>query len=180
MSPQRVFEVFLGLVALWTAIWVFVIVRSSRAVPYADVAPRVARLRRRLAYTAGLGVLVIFLVSMRGLPYPSVRGAVLGAPAVTVEVAGVQWAWRLSRSEVPTGVTVEFAVAADDVNHGLGIYDPRGILLAQVQAMPGYTNRLLYRFTEPGRYTLRCLEYCGVAHHVMLADLNVIGNPGAR
>jgi cytochrome c oxidase subunit 2 len=168
-----VFAVFLLLVAVWTAVWVFVVVRSRHAVPYADMAPKVARLRRRLAYMIGLAVLAIFVVSMRGLPYHSVRRAALGAPAVTVELAGVQWAWRLSRGAVPVGVPVEFAVTAEDVNHGVGIYDPRGTLVAQVQAMPGYTNRLLYRFREPGRYTLRCLEYCGVAHHVMIADLEV-------
>jgi cytochrome c oxidase subunit 2 len=175
LNPQRVFQIFLALAAAWTAIWMFVVVRSRRAVPYADVAPKVARLRRRLFYTIGLAALAIFLVSMRGLPYQSVRGAALGAPAVTVEVAGVQWSWRLSQGEVPVGVPVEFAVTAGDVNHGVGIYDPHGTLVAQVQAMPGYTNRLLYRFREAGRYTLRCLEYCGVAHHVMLAELNVTG-----
>jgi cytochrome c oxidase subunit 2 len=68
---------------------------------------------------------------------------------------------------------VEFAVTSQDVNHGLAIYAPDGRLLTQVQAMPGYTNRLLYRFAEPGSYTIRCLEYCGVFHHIMLATLTV-------
>jgi cytochrome c oxidase subunit 2 len=173
MNPREVFWAFLLLAGLWTLIWGAVVLRAGRAVPYPELAPRVARLRRRLFFVFGIAVMVIFAISMRGLPYPASRLAALGQPEVTVDVAGLQWTWQLSRSEVPAGKVVEFAVTAADVNHGIGIYDRRGALLAQVQAMPGRTNRLLYRFSEPGEYQLRCLEYCGVAHHVMVSPLTV-------
>jgi cytochrome c oxidase subunit 2 len=39
--------------------------------------------------------------------------------------------------------------------------------------MPGYTNRLQVRFDQPGKYEILCLEYCGVAHHVMAATITV-------
>ncbi|CAF0701745.1 hypothetical protein MPNT_410011 [Candidatus Methylacidithermus pantelleriae] len=57
---------------------------------------------------------------------------------------------------------VEFLVRAADVNHGFGLYDPDGRLVAEVQAMPGYTNRLTYVFKKPGTYKVLCLEFCGV------------------
>src|SRR3989338_6124472 len=66
MSPQQVFLAFLLLVAVWTVIWGTVVLRSGESVAYADLAPRVARLRRRLFYALGFGVLLVFLVSMRG------------------------------------------------------------------------------------------------------------------
>jgi cytochrome c oxidase subunit 2 len=39
--------------------------------------------------------------------------------------------------------------------------------------MPGYTNRLIYQFDQPGTYTIRCLEYCGIGHQAMLRTLTV-------
>jgi cytochrome c oxidase subunit 2 len=178
MNPREVFWAFLLLAGVWTLIWGAVLLRAGSAVPYPELAPRVARLRRRLLLVLGLGVAVIFFVSLRGLPYPTRRLAALGPPDVTVDVSGIQWTWQLNRTEVPAGAVVEFAVTAADVNHGIGIYDPRGTLLAQVQAMPGRTNRLLYRFLEPGQYALRCLEYCGIAHHAMVTPMTVTGTGG--
>jgi len=32
---------------------------------------------------------------------------------------------------------------------------------------------LRYTFKEPGTYRVLCLEYCGVAHHEMTADIKV-------
>lgn len=69
--------------------------------------------------------------------------------------------------------TVEFRVTSSDVNHGFGIYNAAGTLLTQVQAMPGYTNRLLYTFHQPGLYSILCLEYCGVGHQVMVSQFKV-------
>jgi len=48
----------------------------------------------------------------------------------------------------------------------------RGRALAQ--AMPNYVNVLRYTFTEPGTYRVYCLEYCGLAHHEMAADITVV------
>jgi len=41
------------------------------------------------------------------------------------------------------------------------------------EPMPGYINKLRYTFTTPGTYRVLCLEYCGVAHHEMAADITV-------
>jgi cytochrome c oxidase subunit II len=71
------------------------------------------------------------------------------------------------------GKAVEFHVTGSDVNHGFGIYDPQLRLVAQTQAMPGYTNVLRHTFTKPGSYKILCLEYCGLAHHTMMAEFNV-------
>jgi cytochrome c oxidase subunit 2 len=59
------------------------------------------------------------------------------------------------------------------VNHGFALYDPEFRVVAETQAMPGYTNVLRYTFREPGTYQVLCLEYCGVAHHAMMAQIKV-------
>lgn len=93
--------------------------------------------------------------------------------AQTVDVVGQQWAWSLSTAHLAAGTPVEFRVTSSDVNHSFAIYDPQGHIVIQTQAMPGYTNKLLYTFREPGTYMVRCLEYCGVAHHVMQTRFEV-------
>lgn len=90
-----------------------------------------------------------------------------------INATGYQWYWELDKTEALVGEPVEFHVTSADVNHGFGVYDEQGVLVAQTQAMPGYVNRLTHVFTEPGTYQLLCLEYCGLAHHAMTAELHV-------
>jgi cytochrome c oxidase subunit II len=175
MNPHVVFVVLIALGVVWTACWAAVLVKSRRAVPFEVVEGLEKRTRLVLLaiYTAiSIGLLIL---TLRWLPYRAARVAELGAPRVRVAVTGGQWAWMLSSRQVPAGVPIEFAVAALDVNHDFAIYDPHGRLLAQVQAMPGYSNHLVYLFHAPGVYTVRCLEYCGLDHHMMTASLTVTG-----
>jgi cytochrome c oxidase subunit 2 len=74
---------------------------------------------------------------------------------------------------LPANELVEFRVTSLDVNHGFAIYDQSNQLIAQTQAMPGYVNRLRWKFKEPGNYTILCLEYCGMAHQVMRSSFTV-------
>jgi cytochrome c oxidase subunit 2 len=179
MDPKLVLWIFLILAAAWTAIWLWIVVGARVSAPFGEIYARAAVLRRRLVYPAIALVLLAFGGSLALLPYPSVRAARLGVPTDTVDVASLQWAWDLSRDSLPAGVPVMFRVSAQDVNHGFGIYDAGGRLRAQVQAMPRYTNELIYRFDEPGEYTVRCLEFCGVGHHAMVATIIVVPFAGA-
>jgi len=90
-----------------------------------------------------------------------------------INATGYQWRWELDREEVTAGEPVEFRVTSADVNHGFGIYDGAGVLVAQTQAMPGYVNRLTHVFDVPGTYRLLCLEYCGLVHHDMITEIRV-------
>lgn len=96
-----------------------------------------------------------------------------GGPAQVVEAVGRQWEWTLSRNTFRVGETVEFRVTSADVNHGFGIYDGSMRVVAQTQAMPDYVNTLRHEFQIPGKYTILCLEYCGLAHHAMSAEFEV-------
>ena len=136
-------------------------------------------------YWVGL-ILIIFLAflfSTTGmLPYPYAHSNV--TPTMTIDVQAAQFSWCISSPpnwgqqcqtayQIPVGNTVLFQVRSIDVTHGFGVYDSQGAILFQVQAMPGFNNSILYHFTTPGTYYVRCLEFCGFGHYGMLSQLNV-------
>lgn len=109
-------------------------------------------------------------LTLRELPYSPPSNA---ATPQVVNAVGYQWYWEFDEDTVVAGQPVEFHVTAEDVNHGFGIYDEETRLVAQVQAMPGYVNVLRYTFEQPGIYRILCLEYCGIAHHDMVGEIEV-------
>jgi cytochrome c oxidase subunit 2 len=148
-------------------------VRNSAAVPdTTEVAGRAERLRSGLFWNLVLLGLLVALLTL--LPWP--HDAATSQGTVVVTATGNQWSWELSQKDVPLGRPVVFRVTSRDVNHGFGVYDPEGTLLFQTQAMPGYINQVRYTFTKPGRYRVLCLEYCGLVHHDMTANLRVVAN----
>ena len=139
--------------------------------PYSEVAGRAYRLRLVWFFALGGILTAAFLTALPYVPYAHYRLA--SAPAAMhVSVTGSQYAWGIDGT-VTTGGKVEFAVTSADVNHGFGLYDPSGHLVGQVQAMPGYTNHLVMQFSDPGAYTVRCLEYCGPGHSSMVMTIHV-------
>lgn len=164
--------IVLGVV--WAAVWLYVVRNIPRTAPEPVVDQGTARLRERLIFPLGATLLILFAASIYFRPYPGARARTIGDPTVTINVEALQWAWIVDAKEIPSNTVVEFAVTSRDVNHGFAIYDPDGELVTQVQAMPGYTNKLIWKFDKPGKYTVRCLEYCGIGHHTMLAELTVV------
>lgn len=108
------------------------------------------------------------------LPYPIANQRANAPTAQIVNVVGRQWSWEISPTQAKAGAPVEFNVTSADVNHGFALYAPDDRIVTQTQAMPGFTNRLRYTFTEPGTYRILCLEYCGLAHHNMIAEFEVV------
>lgn len=137
----------------------------------ASVAASGARWRRVTFW----GLVVIFVpaiaFSLTRLPYAKGEAT----PDVIVDAKGNQWAWQIAPSSVSVGDLVEIRVTAADVNHGFSVYDAKNRLVVQTQAMPGYTNVIRHRFSEPGTYRILCLEYCGLGHHTMAGQLVVNG-----
>jgi cytochrome c oxidase subunit 2 len=175
---------FLASALVIAGVFAFV-ARSTRGPGDVDLV-RTHRLRRVFLLSLGT-ILAIFLVlTLPRLPYP-VEAA---QPARVVNVVGKQYAFSLTTAagpasleawdrdaspvvQVPAGALVEFRVTTLDVNHGFSIYAPDGRLMAQTQAMPGYVNRLRVEFDRPGTYRVLCLEFCGMAHHVMNGVIEV-------
>jgi len=163
--------------ALITLGFIFVIMQVGQ--PAGDAA---ARMHASHVWQARLFTLMVaaFVIgtwaTLRKFPIPA-QGQALGAPQ-TVEAVGRMWSWELKPDKVNAASEVEFRVTSADVNHGFAIYAPNGRILTQTQAMPGYTNRLLYTFDAPGTYTVQCLEYCGIGHGPMTTHLEVLPAKG--
>lgn len=167
--------VSLVLIAVIGVIFLYVAFSTARTAEYATVQPRAYRIRAGVFWLLIIAGIAIIAVTLRGLPYHAPDAA---APPQVVNATGSQWYWELDPATVTAGEPVEFRVSTNDVNHGFGIYDPDLAIVAQVQAMPGYVNRLRVTFDRPGTYQILCLEYCGIAHHAMTAELEVTA-PGA-
>ena len=69
--------------------------------------------------------------------------------------------------EVKVGEFAEFAAASKDVTYGLGAFRPDGTLAFQMQVLPGYENKMLWKFDTPGAYDVRSTEYSGPRHSEM-------------
>jgi cytochrome c oxidase subunit 2 len=124
--------------------------------------------KRWLALLVVVGVLVVG-ISLFDLPYAS--GSDAGR--TVVKVTSGQFFWSLVPDRVAAGTRVRFDVTSIDVNHGFGLYDPRGHLIGSVQAMPGYHNKLDLTLSEAGVYRIRCLELCGLNHSTMESTFTV-------
>jgi cytochrome c oxidase subunit 2 len=165
----------IGLVAL---VFIYVIGRSGGSADPKQVQIRAYAIRRWWFVALLILGIGVTYASLRPFPVPDQQAQLPGAQIV--DVVGRQWTWQLSRNQVAAGIPVEFHVTSSDVNHGFAIYGPDDRILAQTQAMPGFTNRLVYTFRQPGIYRVLCLEYCGLAHHVMADQLEVAAATGGK
>jgi cytochrome c oxidase subunit 2 len=113
----------------------------------------------------------LLLATIFYVPY----GETAGADKQVVRVTGVQFAWAVDPAVVEVDRPVEFLLTTRDVNHGFGVYSEDGVLAFQAQVIPEQTQKVVHTFEEPGRYTVLCLEFCGVDHHRMDATIEVRG-----
>ena len=163
--------VLMTLVALGFA-WV-AINSGHREEDYTPLQKRAYRLRTWLFWGIVLLFGPVMIYTLMDLPYTAGHADNGSGEVQVVDATGYQWRWELSRDHVVTGQPVEFRITSADVNHGFGIYDANLHLVAQTQAMPGYTNTIRHTFSEPGTYRVLCREYCGVAHHNMMSAITV-------
>ncbi len=113
------------------------------------------------------------------MPYPMAQKPAEGTQVTTVDVTALQFGWMLNDENgdklksVKAHDHIRFRVTSEDVNHGFMLEDSKGNIVAQVQAMPEVTNDLYFTFDEPGTYTIRCGELCGLYHTDMLGQIVV-------
>ena len=69
--------------------------------------------------------------------------------------------------EVKPNELVEFVATSKDVTYGFGVFRPWAPLVFQMQVLPGYENRIIWKFDEPGSYDVRSTEYSGPRHSEM-------------
>lgn len=176
MLQQIAWPVSLALMILVAIGFMFVALKSGRrADDYTPMQVRAYQIRTKLFWVLVLVLGPTMIYNLADLPYSAsyARPNAAGTQTLVIEAKGYQWRWELSRNRVAIGQQVEFRVTSADINHGFAIYDADMHLVAQTQAMPGYTNKLNYTFSKKGTYKILCLEYCGVAHHNMITEIEV-------
>jgi len=155
---------------LVTAAFIFVIKNSAqREEDYGGIVTRGYKIRRWWILALCVLGLTVTYVSLTPFPLTVIAG---DNPKVINATAG-QWYWTLDDNTAVVGEPVQFHVSTADVNHGFALYNPDEKIIGQTQAMPGYVNKLNVTFTQPGVHKILCLEYCGLAHHAMVAEINV-------
>lgn len=172
MLSDFIWTVSIVLMALAASLFAWVATASEQ--PLGNYGPAIAEAYRWRPWLFAFGLVVLVAANYRALlALPWGAEGALGN-VQRVEAVAEQWSWAITPSQVKAGEPVEFHVTSKDVNHGFAIYDRDFRVLAETQAMPGYTNVLRYTFSEPGTYKVLCLEYCGQAHHDMMAEINVV------
>lgn len=167
-EPQTTIAIVYAVIVIAIAVTFAIVARQSRGDIPADRVKKSAY-RIRSFWFAFLLILLstAVIVSMFFLPYNDAEAT------ETVEVTGGQFYWTITEDKFDTGTSVSFVVTSADVNHGLGVYDPDGVMIGSVQAMPGFDNDLKIELDEPGTYTIACLEFCGINHHDMMKTFEV-------
>jgi len=94
-----------------------------------------------------------------GNPAPSQR--------ILVEFQNYQIKLPPQGVQVKAGEFVEFVATSKDVTYGLGVFRQDGTMVFQMQVVPGYENKLLWKFDTPGTYDVRSTEYSGPRHSEM-------------
>ncbi|HKX44398.1 MAG TPA: hypothetical protein VJO99_24790 [Burkholderiaceae bacterium] len=160
-------QITAGLLLVLSAAFFWVLLNSKGAQPLETVAPPAYRLRVWLFSLASVAGLLIAVATLAPWPHDARATEVTR----TIQAKARQWTWELSDNRARVGDVVEFVVTSEDVTHGFALYDPDKQIVAQIQAMPGFVNKVRYRFDRPGKYQVLCLEFCGVAHHGMVAEV---------
>jgi cytochrome c oxidase subunit 2 len=116
------------------------------------------------------GLLALLLGTIFFTPY----GETVSPDAQVVNVEARQFAFAIEAGEIRAGEPVEFRLTSADTNHGFGVYTEDDEFVFQAQIVPDYVTEAVHTFGEPGTYKVVCLEFCGVNHHGMLGQFEVL------
>lgn len=180
-SGWGAFWMTLFMLVPFAAIFYYVIHRKS----VVDSGPS-ATPRKELSRLEGIWLTVVFVVfvgvnlaSLKFMPLiAAARAMTNGQPVQEIDLTAKSWSYEISDRRIEVGQPVRFSGKSGDAQHGFAVYHPDGRMLFTMMLMPGLSKptSLVYTFKDPGRYKVRCLEYCGVAHHAMQDELLVVNS----
>jgi cytochrome c oxidase subunit 2 len=180
-SGWGAFWMTLFMLVPFAAVFYYVIWRKSVVDPAASATARSAISR---AETIWLAVVVavfvgVNLASLKYMPtLATAHAATTRSDIQQVDLTAKSWQYEMSSRKVEAGRPVRFSGRSSDTMHGFAVYHPDGRVLFTMMLMPGLTNptSLIHTFRDPGTYKVRCLEYCGIAHHGMRDELVVVAS----
>jgi cytochrome c oxidase subunit 2 len=186
----RIFLVIAVLVVL--LIWGLVtwcVIRFRRRPGDEDHLPNQGGDRPKLELGLMLGPLLIVVVLFALSVVAQQRiSAVSDDPDLVVDVEGFRWDWQFTYADadvvltpeagerpvlvLPVGRTIRFNLHTDDVIHSFWVPE----FGTKQDLIPRVDNAIDIDITEPGTWTGRCAEYCGLDHASM--DFEVRAIPG--
>lgn len=112
---------------------------------------------------------------------------VSSSPGARIDIVAFKWQWRITypgegvpavlgtrahtpELVVPTETTIRFSLTSRDVIHALWFPDLR----FKRDAFPHRTTRFDLVFAEPGNFTGRCAEFCGLDHAEMTLRVRAV------
>ena len=123
--------------------------------------------------------LVLLVWGLVVLQPPTERTAQVAAPLV-VEVTGQQWVWNFTYPDqngrqtnelyLPVNRPVVFRVTSKDVVHSFWLIQ----MGVKVDANPGEITTAEVTPSQPGDFTVRCAELCGLYHSYMQTTVHVL------
>lgn len=93
------------------------------------------------------------------------------APIDVLMTAG-KWYYLPNVLRLDAGQPYRFRMMALDVTHGASIQFGKGGRMMRLQ--PGQLSETELTFQKPGRYLMHCTVYCGAAHDMMQATIEVV------
>ncbi len=149
---------------------VFLLLWRSTLSPEEVDQVKLARRERGWLLALLAGLLALLLGTIFFTPYG--ESAPPGARIVNVEAQ--QFAFAIEPGTIKAGEPVEFRLVSTDVNHGFGVYTEDDEFVLQAQVVPDVVTNVVHTFDEPGTYKVLCLEFCGLNHHGMVAQFEVV------
>lgn len=96
----------------------------------------------------------------------------VGSPPIDVLMTAGRWFYLPNRLRLDAGQPYRFRMMALDITHGASIQFGKGGRMMRLQ--PGQLSETELTFQKPGRYLMLCTVYCGAAHDMMQATIEVV------
>jgi len=155
-------------VGVWLAVSIW---RSTRGVDPREFDEKKAAEREK----TWLAIVVAFLITtLLGTILLVPYGESAGPDGQVVTVVARQFGFQITPDTISAGRPVEFHMTSADATHGFGITTADNELLFQAQIAPEHSQHVVHTFREPGTYKVVCFEFCGVGHHAMVSQIEVV------
>lgn len=132
------------------------------------------RIERWMVIGGGIALPVVVLGPLMAVNVATIAGTPESGP-LQVDVVAHQYWWEIgydgfetaNELHLPVDTQVELRITSEDVIHSVWVPELSG----KIDAVPGRDTSLVLEASEPGRYTGRCAEYCGLQHAWMLFEV---------
>lgn len=116
-----------------------------------------------------VGMLIVLGVSLHIVTYNTIpwakmdmdRQSIKADKIFDISVANHQFNLPSEKLVVHVNDKVMFNVISKDLTYGFGLFRKDNSMVFQMQVVPGHLNDIMWKFDQPGVYTIRSTEYSG-------------------